>query len=383
VSGLRIAHVQPMTLDLFGHDDRELGRSVRYSVPNLAVAQVEHGDRPTLHLLTVRYARELEFDGVRAVLHPCLEPRPGGPVSSRFARQFSARLLRSLRREEIDVVHFHGVRQLHLMYAAVAARAGRQGIPLVAQDRGQRPVGRIETAAQRFALRRSQAVLASSADGARKLAALGVPESSLEVIPNGFDPRSFFPSQNGGGRDNSSAQQPLRLLVVSRLAPEKDPFTMTEAVLRLASRIQGTRLTVVSGGRLKGEVRRRLREGGVKATFFDHLPQAELGQLYRSADALIFTTSNRGEGWTQAVVEAMACGLPVVSVDVPGPRDALGDAGVLVPPGDPAALAAALERFAADPALRRSCRERGLERARRFTWQAVAARVRRAYEEIT
>jgi glycosyltransferase involved in cell wall biosynthesis len=383
VCELRIAHVQPMTLDLFGHDEAQLGRAVRYSVPNLAVAQAEHGDRPTLHLLTAHHARELEFAGVRAVLHPCVEPRPGGPVSSRFARQFSARLLRSLRREEADVVHFHGVRQLHLMYAATAARAGHQGIPLVAQDRGQRPVGRIETAAQRFALRRSQAVLASSADGARRLAALGVRESSLEVVPNGFDPRSFFPSRNGNGSDPGSAQRPFRLLVVSRLEPEKDPFTMTEAVIRLASRIQGTRLTVVSGGRLKCELQRRLRDGGVKATFFDHLPQADLGQVYRSADVLIFTASNQGEGWTQAVVEAMACGLPVVSVDVPGPRDALGDAGLLVPPGDPAALANALEGLAANPALRRSCRERGLARARRFTWEAVAARVRRVYEEVT
>jgi glycosyltransferase involved in cell wall biosynthesis len=374
--GLRIAHVQPMTLDLYGHDDAGYGTSVRYSVSNLAAAQARLGHHPEVHLLTSGRPRELRVAGVTAHFHRCVQPPRRASLHARFARQFSVAMLRAIRRESADVVHFHGVRQLHLMYAAVASRAAQQGIPLVGQDRGNRDVGRIETAAQRFGLRRTKDVLAASAESVDVLAGLGVPRTAIHVVPNAVDPDVFRP---GAARERA-AGDPFRILVVSRLWPDKDPLTMADGVCELVRRGQPVSLTVISRGPLRDEVEARLRAGGVPVEFIEHVPQQQLVEYYRSADALVLTSLR--EGWNQVILEAMASGLPVVLTAVPGPRDAAGNAGFLVPVRSPDAVANALERLASDRALWLRHRALGLERARAFTWDAVARQLDDIYREV-
>jgi phosphatidylinositol alpha-mannosyltransferase len=78
----------------------------------------------------------------------------------------------------------------------------------------------------------------------------------------------------------------------------------------------------------------------------------------------------------------MAAGVPVVASDIPGYRDVVGDAGVLVPPGDPAALARALDALLADGAERERLAAAGTREARRFAWPHVAQRVLAVYERV-
>ena len=372
--GLRIVHVQPMTLDLYGYADEDLGGAVRYAVTNLALAQARLGNRPEIHLLASRRPHTLLLDGsVPVTFHPHVQPPRHLSVRWRFARQFSLSMLRAIRRDRGDVVHFHGVRQMHPMYAAVAWRTAREGMPLLAQDRGDRPVGRMETAAQRYALRRTQVVLAASEGSADVLAGMGVPRTALHVVSNAMDPAVFWP---GDPREGDGT---FRVLVISRLNEDKDPLTMAEALCELVRRKVPVAVTVISRGVLRGAVEERLRSGGVPATFIDHVPQAELGAYYRAADAFVLTSLR--EGWNQTIIEAMACGLPVVHTNVPGPRDSAGGAGLAVPPAQPLAVADALERLARDPALRRAYRDRGLARAPHFTWDAVARQIQPMYQQ--
>jgi glycosyltransferase involved in cell wall biosynthesis len=144
---------------------------------------------------------------------------------------------------------------------------------------------------------------------------------------------------------------------------------MARALVEFAGRGWRVRATIVSPGPLRAAVQETLR-GRVAATFIDHLPQARLGNLYRAAD--VFVLTSLGEGWNQATVEAMACGLPVVVTDVPGVRDVAGGCGLFVPPRRPDLVADALERIAGDDGLRRELIALALERCRRLTWQSVA-----------
>jgi glycosyltransferase involved in cell wall biosynthesis len=381
VSGLRVAHVQPMTLDLFGHDDADFGTSVRYSLANLALAQAELGMRPTVHLLASGRPhggpRELEVGGMRVRFHPCVQPPRRTGQRVRFARQLSWSVVRALRRGETDLVHFHGVRQFHAMYGAVAWRARQQGLRLFAQDRGSRDVGRVEGAAQRYGLARTEQVLAASTDSADVLRGMGVPEAALHVVPNGVDPELFRPDpgHRPGGPDT-----PVRVVTVSRLSPEKDPLTMVDALVELQGRGRKVELVAISPGPLRAEVERRARAGGVPATFIDHVPQTELAERYWAADVLILTSLR--EGWNQVMLEAMASGLPVVATDIPGLRDAAGGAALLVPPGDPAAVADAVQKLTGDPELWQRQRERGLARTSDLTWNAIARRLADLYERV-
>jgi glycosyltransferase involved in cell wall biosynthesis len=367
-----------MSLDLFGHRDADVGGAVRYSVTNLAAAQARVGDRPTIHLLSGAKRHCHSFEGVNVEFHRCYELSLGTDVERRFARQFSRSMLVALARDRPDVVHFHGARQFHLMFAAVAWQTTRLRVPLVAQERGFREVGKIETAAQCYGIERSDVLLAASEDGRGKLNALSARARMIEVLPNGFDPTIFAPASHRDRDPNA----PFNVLIVSRLSEEKDPLVMAEGLREFSRRGHPLAATIISDGPLKQDVAGLLRRAGVDAVFHDHMAQDRLPDYYRSADALL-VTSRQGEGWTQVIVEGMACGVPVIASDVPGARDALGAAGVLVPPGAASAIADALESLVDRPELWSRCRQDGIARAQAFTWAAVARRVRSIYVSLS
>jgi glycosyltransferase involved in cell wall biosynthesis len=373
--GLRIAHVQPMSLDFYGHDDSDLGTRVRYSVSNLAVAQAAMGDSPVVHLLGSGDVRTLEFDGVRVRFHRCVQPPRRLDMKWRFSRQFSIGMLAALRRGSADIVHFHGARQLHGMFAAVAWRASRERLPLVAQERGSRRVGWLETQAQLCGLRRSRLVLAATEEGRSALIGLGVPAARLRLLPNGFDSQTFRPGEP------TAPSPPLRVLTVSRFEEEKDPLTMAAGVIEFAKRGRSVELTVIGVGSLRPAVARALASERIPTHFIDQVPQVELRKHYLSADVFLLTSSG-SEGWTQVIVEAMACGVPVISTDVAGPRDALAGSGLLVPVKDPSAVADALALLSNSTEQWWRMRQQGLKRSAGFTWDAVAHRLRAIYAEV-
>jgi glycosyltransferase involved in cell wall biosynthesis len=374
VRPLRIAHVQPLTLDLYGHEDEDFGKRARYFLPNMVSAEAALGDQPTVHLLTSGAAKTMRRDEVEVHFHPCVQPPRQASVNHRFARQLSLSMLRALSHEHADVVHFHGARSLHTMLAAVAWQARRLSLPLVVQDHGHRPVGSLATALQRFAIRQAGAVLAANADSIDALRALGAHSDRIHFVPNGVDRAIFHPGPERIG------DGPFEILVVSRLMDDKDPLTMAAGMVELVRRRYRIHVTVVSRGPLRSAVEERLRTGGVPCTFIDHVSQPELADYYRAADALVLTSLR--EGFNQATVEALGCGLPVVATDIPGVRDGVGQAGVLIPTRHPGALADAVGQLISDPESRRRCRTLGLERVRRFDWDSIGRQLCAIYRIV-
>jgi len=111
-----------------------------------------------------------------------------------------------------------------------------------------------------------------------------------------------------------------------------------------------------------------------------HVPLAELPRLYASADVLVQPSLYEGFGLT--VLEAMACGTPVVAATGGSLPEVVGDAGLLVPPTDLAALTEAVARVLTDSPLRTWLRARGLERAQAFTWERTARATHAVYREV-
>ena len=105
-----------------------------------------------------------------------------------------------------------------------------------------------------------------------------------------------------------------------------------------------------------------------------------LVEWYNAADVLVFPSSWEGFGWPP--LEAMACGTPVVASNIPAIAEVVGDAGLLVPADDPAAVAHATAQVLTDTALAGSLRQKGLERARQFTWVRAAMRTVAVYDEV-
>lgn len=166
----------------------------------------------------------------------------------------------------------------------------------------------------------------------------------------------------------------LRALSVGRLETEKNPLLLADIADRLAD--CRWRLEVCGDGPLRAALAQRLEQLGVtdRAELVGYVPIGpELLERYRTAHALLHVSWT--EGVPQVLYEAFAAGLPVVATDVGGVAEAVGDAALLIPPGDADAAAQALGRIGTDKQFRELLIERGLAAVRQHTLDVEAERV--------
>lgn len=271
-------------------------------------------------------------------------------------------LVEMLRRHRLDVLHSHEF--TFALYGHLATRLWR--LPHIVTLHGGTYFG--QRWRRRWALRQviggSRATVAVSG-ATRKVIAdiVHVPESVLHVIPNGV---GFVPGERQPVRSEVELQ-PGELLIaaVGNLYPVKGHRTLVDALALLHAREPGLGWRAVIAGRGKEEpVLRQLAESGGIGDRVRLLGyRSDVANVFAAADMLVMPSLS--EGLPLALVEAMMAGLPIVASEVGGipevvthERDAL-----LVPPGDPHALATALSRLLRDPELRSRLSTRARERA--------------------
>ena len=207
------------------------------------------------------------------------------------------------------------------------------------------------------AARRAACVLAVSERTRRDLQELyGIPDERIVVTLNGVDP-AFTPG-NGQVEDY--------LLCVGAIQERKGPLVAARAAAELG------RPRIVVGPEKEPALARELERRGAELRGWIEKP--ELAELYRRAAAVL--VPSRFEGFGLAVVEAMACGAPVVAAPESALLEVAGDAAVFA---EPDAFAAGVERALAD---RDRLRAAGLERARAFSWTESARRTADVYREV-
>jgi len=197
----------------------------------------------------------------------------------------------------------------------------------------------------------------------------------------------LLPARHHQGRRRSGAEtRPVRNLgrprvgYIGRIAPQKDVGTLISAFGRLTG--PACLLIVGDGpGRRAAEAQARRLAGPVRFTGF--APHARVPAVLRHIDLLVLAT--RYEELPSVLIEAMAAGLPVIASRVGG-IPALVDHdvnGLLVPPGDPAALAAAISRVLAEPGTAPRLAAAARQTAQRYTWPALARQVAAVYLQLT
>lgn len=193
----------------------------------------------------------------------------------------------------------------------------------------------------------------------------------VRVIPLGVDLQRFSP--DGPAPSRVEDTRCLRVGFVGRLDEQKGVPVLLEAV---ASR-EDCSLEVVGDGPSRKSLETRAQNLGLggRVRFRGSVRHDQLPDFYRALDVLVvpsLPTSNVLEQFSRVAVEAMACAVPVVASEVGTLPSIVGDHGVLVPPGDPEALARALARLAGDPAERRRLGGSARQWSRRYSWAAVA-----------
>jgi glycosyltransferase involved in cell wall biosynthesis len=172
------------------------------------------------------------------------------------------------------------------------------------------------------------------------------------------------------------------ILFVGTLEPRKNLVGLLHA-FRLSGLTDDYRLVVVGA---KGWKTREILQavenlGLTKSVYFvGFVPDEELCALYRLAILLCYPSFD--EGFCLPVLEAMACGCPVITSGVPAIKQVGGEVPVYVDPRNPRSIAAALKRVVADEVARKSMLRRGQERARRYSWEQAALKVSKVIESV-
>ena len=197
-----------------------------------------------------------------------------------------------------------------------------------------------------------------------------IPESSVQVVGNGVSP-AFFPAQCINPR-------PPYLLHVGRRAGHKNINGLLDAFA--ASRARFDLRLMFTGTPDRPTLARAVTLGiASKIDFSGDMTDETLADLYRGATALIFPSFY--EGFGLPIIEAMACGTPVITSNTTSLAEVAGRANaLLVNPVDIEELATAIDVIVTDSELRLILSKRGIDRSRAFTWGNVAARVTHALE---
>ena len=353
-------------------------------VVRLATAQAAAGLRPAIVCHDEHDLKEhVQWWASQVLGFAAVDVIPCGMRPSRVAQ-----LVR-----QFDVVHVHGV---WMPVPTLACwQAERAGVPTVIAPHGMLSAWSLEQKRPRKAIslalvwrrliRRATVLHALNADEANELRGR-FPGTTVSNIPNGIFPEEFaeLPVQGESARVIPALAHGRRfVLFLARLHYMKGPDLLVDAFAKVASRVPDLDLVIAGPdyGMERDLVARIERAGLAKRV---HLPGAVYGRakLALLRDAVCFCQPSRHEGFSVSMLEALACGVPVVSTRTANfPEIATEQAGIITTP-DPSALGAAIAELATNGELRaRQSRAARQLVDRCYTWKAVETRAREVYEE--
>lgn len=218
------------------------------------------------------------------------------------------------------------------------------------------------------------------------LRAYGLPPDHVVAIPNGVDER-FHPVDISTARDgliqHYSLSQPF-VLMVGVLQPRKNLPLAIEAFAQavLASGLPHQLVIVGKRGWGMSQLQKAITSNHLegRVIFTGYVPDEHLPLFYSAADALMYPSLYEGFGLPP--LEAMRCGCPVLTSDIPVMHEVTGEAGMLLPPNAPVVWAQALHMVLTNEWLRQQMRQRGIQQASRFTWAECARQTLQVYEAV-
>lgn len=335
------------------------------------------------------------LDGYRLIVEPML-------FNGSFHLHFYPRIARRLDALRPDLIHIdeepYNLATYHVL--RIARRLKAKTVFFSWQNLNRRypfPFGAME----RAVLREADACIAGSRDGEQVWRIKGY-RGPIEVIPQfGVDPDIFSPRTQGNAmppapenseRNQASAPAPFRVRripaeastplsaftigYVGRLVEEKGLDLLLQAMAGVTG---DWRLEIVGSGPMQAALESLVDRLGIRdrVAFHPWMPSTQLPDLYRTLDALALPSkskSNWKEQFGRTLIEAMACGVPVVGSTCGEIPHVIGEAGLVFPEGDVSALRAHLDRLMRDAALRGDLAARGRERVLRYyTQKQIAA----------
>jgi phosphatidylinositol alpha-mannosyltransferase len=343
-------------------------------VHHLALELNRRGHQATIVTAHMRQAGP-DPDFVRRIGTSIVIRANGGVARVTAGWRLRNRLEALFRELRADVVHVHGGLQPTFGIVAPAA-ANRAGIPVVATFHTwfARSVGyrTFRRPLQRL-LDRHAATIAVSRSAVSAMSRYF--RADWEIIPNGVDLATFRDHPGAPGSEGSN-----QLLYLGRLEPRNGLDTLLAALPRVVREVPGIELVAAGDGPWGPAYRKQAERDALPVRFLGQV-FGERPRLYRQADLYLCPVTRASFGVT--LLEAMACGTPMVVSDLPAFREVAGrEAAALVPPSRPEAWADTIVSLLASPERRRAMREAGVRTVRRFGWPSVTDRLLAVYQRV-
>lgn len=263
---------------------------------------------------------------------------------------FALRLFRAVRRERPDVLYsFLTVPNVVAVLMKPLLTRTRVVIGVRASNMDLRDYdwfARITDRVEAMLARWADVVIANSLSGKVHAEARGFPAGSITVVPNGIDTDLFTVDDKAGDKvrlEWGVADSDVLVGLVARFDPMKDHETFVRAAVHVLNEFPQARFVCVGGGSssIRERVRTLAEQCGVDARFIWSDGRNDMPAVFNAVD-IACLSSRYGEGFPNAIAEAMSCGTPCVATDVGDVAEILGDCGLVVPPGNASLLAEAI-----------------------------------------
>jgi rhamnosyl/mannosyltransferase len=299
-------------------------------------------------------------------------------VLKAFSTAISPGMAAQIRTSGADLVHIHLPNPTAVLAYLASGYRGRLVITYHSDIVKQKLLARVFQPFLNAALRRSSAIIATSPNYVATSPVLQAFRDRCHVIPYGIDTAQLEQ------RDPGARFGERLVITVGRLVYYKG----LEYLIRAMADVRG-RLVIVGDGPLRGKLERLAAQLGVadRVLFAGVISNAEVLAYYHAAAVFVLASAARSEAFGIVQIEAMAAGLPVIntSLDTGVPLVSVHEqTGLTVPPADPQALAAAINRLLDDPNLRQKFGQAGVRRAREeFGLDRMLKRTLQLYRNVT
>jgi glycosyltransferase involved in cell wall biosynthesis len=239
-------------------------------------------------------------------------------------------------------------------------------------------------------IKHSDACTANSSETARMAQHISM-KDDIAVVPMGVNPRFLSAARGRNAQQTGSEAGEKRILYAGRLIDLKGVDYLIRALPAVLKKFSETKLVVVGAGPMKDDLMNLSARLSLsdKVIYIDKVPQEKLLEFYTSANLFVLPSIVNEKGETEGLgvvlLEAMACGLPVVGSDVGGIPDIIkdGETGLLARQKEPDSLAEKITRIFSDAPLRRKLVENGYQMVeKKFSWDTISEKFIEIYQEV-
>jgi len=222
----------------------------------------------------------------------------------------------------------------------------------------------------------SAATVVANSSGLRNLALNFMPSLGIAVIPNGIDTVKFHPAEM------QHPGKPMKLLTVSRLIERKRIDILIKAVSIAKGTGLALCLSIAGEGYLGDSLCKLSQELNVsdRVLFLGRIPSEKMPQIYRQND--VFVMSSAHEGMSNAMLEAMASGLPIITTECEGVEELIADNGIVTERADAESFAEALKTLAQDDISYKEMSTASRTQAEKLSWNTVARQYLDCYNRV-